>query len=654
MAFFNTTVLLFSFFIFASEFSQAQERPLEAYSSRPDILSLKGKAHSLGRPWETAKRAQLELTALLVNMYPRHSLYFIARDAEFIYDQTKLIFKKFPQRRERIHLINVSMKNRFSPHILKYLEQEGISERALEDGKKIIFIDIGFAGTIPKTIKSLFPQKYHKQMQSHFVLSQNESIPSTKSFLTWFDQMAHHIHQQYMKKDISLYEETTHYTNQSTTFAEIHGHWEAMSPATPNSSSILIGRTPYPSKKTRAQMKMEDLISFSKSEEAKEIYNKRSRIWKNLYDLSKEERLPLFNYLKELVSTGDYRKEALVRDFIELTSLNDIGHHTPSLSIQDVGLQSPKIFFIINNEEILLNTYPQWEYILSNKNKEIENLFQKKDIKTIKKMVREIENMEFLDFLFAKIGQDDKEINQELIKNFITDESLHKKTLPLLASATFHQTKASQMKDLSMEFIDTAAKTQNSKALHLFALYTLPSNAFKTKFIKKFIELSLELNSPSLIQYVSRALQKKDIDTIAEIQDQITKASFQLQTPIPVLENISNALIYTSTKQKSKIVLKKLMETSSQIENKGLIEYITSFTMPFYKNDLPLVRQMIDIALETKNLSILDKLESLAPSLKNEMTKARKEIQWSTRGNGEKKCLRILNNITKSFYTKNR
>ena len=54
-------------------------------------------------------------------------------------------------------------------HVLDYLEQEGISQRTLQAGKKVVFVDTGFSGTIPRTISEQFPLELRGQLVTHLM-----------------------------------------------------------------------------------------------------------------------------------------------------------------------------------------------------------------------------------------------------------------------------------------------------------------------------------------------------------------------------------------------------------------------------------------------------------------------------------------------------
>src|SRR5262245_13609835 len=63
---------------------------VEPYSVRPNILDVAATAHDLLPTWDLTKRASLEAVAFLLEAYPKHDIYFLARDAEVFYDAAVL------------------------------------------------------------------------------------------------------------------------------------------------------------------------------------------------------------------------------------------------------------------------------------------------------------------------------------------------------------------------------------------------------------------------------------------------------------------------------------------------------------------------------------------------------------------------------------
>ena len=524
----KTTASLFFILLFSIKPLIAQNNGKRG-TPRPDILSIKGRHHKHGEKWNNLKRAHIEAIALIVNIYQVHDIYFLARDAEFLYDQAKLILRKSPEKLKKIHLINVSMKNISSKNILPYLNQEGISQKTLEDGKKILFVDTGFLGTIPEGIKTHFPEKYHKQMQSHFIASENPHIPSTRSFLSWIDPNAADLPIQFMSPSVYKYELITHYNLKSHALKSINGRW------------IPISYASHPNQYRKALGYMEDLVSFNKSFRAKNLYNQRSKIWKKLYELSKNDDDLLVDYLKTLSSHRANYKKAIARDFIQLSQINNIGHPTPFLSLRDIGLEKPFVT-PLRNGAFLAETNPQWEKIFLDPEDEIKKLFHAKDIETIKAMADEVYHFEFLRILFKTLGEKNEKMNRELIEYFITNESLNKKTLPFLFNFTFTQKTTSKTNFLLQQSLSKAIEMKDLKALFHFIAYTMQKLPIEDieLFSHQIMEVALELKEPSLLQdlalYVlplikiqnrKGELENKVINTAIELKDPQAKEALK-------------------------------------------------------------------------------------------------------------------------------
>ena len=129
------------------------------YPDGYDILRTTPKQHDLGKFWTKSKDAQRRTLAMLIEMYPDYELYFLERDARLL-GQTGLLMAKIEgdeSLQKRIHFLNVSRANKTHPLLSQYLKQEGISEESLAQGKKFLFIDTGFVGSIPRGIMQRFP-----------------------------------------------------------------------------------------------------------------------------------------------------------------------------------------------------------------------------------------------------------------------------------------------------------------------------------------------------------------------------------------------------------------------------------------------------------------------------------------------------------------
>lgn len=123
--------------------------------------------------------AHLQFVIQLLYLYEDHEIYFLARDAEYLYDLTRLYLYLEGLDSNHIHLINVSRANciKDRSRVKAYLDQEGINESTLAD-KRIVLVDVGHSGSIVDYFKNMFPDQV-KHIKSHFILGKpGVGIPS--------------------------------------------------------------------------------------------------------------------------------------------------------------------------------------------------------------------------------------------------------------------------------------------------------------------------------------------------------------------------------------------------------------------------------------------------------------------------------------------
>ena len=380
----------------------------ENYLSRPDILQLVSESHDMGGEWENLKRAHIEVVAQVLALYPGHEIYFLARDSELLYDQAKILLQDRPDELQRIHLLNISRANMRANGVKNYLNQEGISETSLKQGKRILFVDTGFSGTIPRIIESYFPPQYSIQFSTHLLSSSNSSHPSSRIFLSWLNPEVAKMNPGSMHGSIISYEHMPRYTRRSNHFEQKDGKWQAMSDLNVAGDGTV--------SKEKALQYMESLLHFSQSEEGKELYQKRSQLWRELYNLgqggSKEQ---LIERLKLLLSSDDIRVESIVRDFIETIWRNKVIPKEKRIKLEDVGLEithgsgsQPA-----SNKNALIEKHPEWKTVLEDPETGIKELLHKKDMVTIGKMIDTIHDEEFFTILSKILGENDNKANRQ-------------------------------------------------------------------------------------------------------------------------------------------------------------------------------------------------------------------------------------------------
>lgn len=158
----------------------ADEANLEPYQ-RPDILTLKSKYYDFGGRWESYKIGQLVFIAEILEFYPGYEIYFLARDCEYMFDMARLLTQG-TEEHARIHLLNISRASMADPNLMKYLEQNGVSEKSLQSGRKALFVDTGFRGQVIKAVEGKLSEQARANFKGHMVLSLLPEYPSSYLF----------------------------------------------------------------------------------------------------------------------------------------------------------------------------------------------------------------------------------------------------------------------------------------------------------------------------------------------------------------------------------------------------------------------------------------------------------------------------------------
>jgi len=306
----------------------------EPYSVRPDIGSVRRLSHSEGLPasWSRVKYAQLELVAQTMEMYPDRQVYFLGRDLEWGNDAWTGLNSGSPSERERSHLLNVSQDTKESPHLEKYLASRGLDRRSIHLGKKAVFLDTGYYGSIPQALSEVFTSAAPKQLVTQLMVSGNSDVPSSRSSLFYLDPRAADTKPSLLHSSIRDFEDLPHYTEKAEFYQNLHGNWEAMSPThgDPESSKIY----------------MEDLAGFLDDPKVRAYFATRRKFWRELKQLEIQGDRPaaiatLRRLLAEDPANGQMR--AAVRDFLEIVRLNSDAHLPLIITPGDVGLSPESI-----------------------------------------------------------------------------------------------------------------------------------------------------------------------------------------------------------------------------------------------------------------------------------------------------------------------
>lgn len=195
------------------------------YTARPAIAEIPPKAlapKTAPKDWAKTRQAMLRYLVELLALYPDETIYFLARDGEYLHDLAKALLG---ENTDRVRLLNVSAKNADSPALKAYLEQEGLSKGALAK-RRAILVDTGYSGSnIEKIRKSVGRER----VLGHLILSQNDGLPSGRVFVEA-------ITPKVLKRDITefhdvvyRFEQLPHYTPKSDSFEKVDGKWVPVS-----------------------------------------------------------------------------------------------------------------------------------------------------------------------------------------------------------------------------------------------------------------------------------------------------------------------------------------------------------------------------------------------------------------------------------------
>jgi hypothetical protein len=332
--------------------AQDASRPayFERYDERPRIQDISPVPFDAGPDWEKIKAGQLATLAQLLEIYPKHEIYFLARDAEYIYDLAQLLVTD-PEERKRLHPLNVSRISRESSDLRSYLEQEGISTESLKDGRKILLFDTGFNGTISNTIQQLFPKELRQRIQSHFIVSQAGGIPSTRVFLQELNPASVREEPVGMLKTIEAYEKMPRYTHRATEYAKIDDRWVPVTTVLEPDGLV--------SRETSLRYQ-QDIKASVLNPKTQRQFAQHRRQWnwivRNVHKPELVER-----YLKKLIRISPSAGEAVARDIVDLAPI----FFDVEISLTRLGLPFvPSTFNMMDQWEIA-KLYPEWGEAIS-------------------------------------------------------------------------------------------------------------------------------------------------------------------------------------------------------------------------------------------------------------------------------------------------
>lgn len=354
---------LLSLLLLFSLAAPAQE--IELYSSRPDILTVEAQ-----RPKDSKqnqlRQAHVALVAELFETYPKDThLFFLARDAENLFDIAQLATSNSTEA-QRIHLLNVSRANMNHELLKEYLAQHGISDESIESGKKILFIDTGFAGTIPKVIGRLFKPENAKKLKTHLIVSSNPEHPSSRLFLSHINPLAHQESPSSMHNSIVEYEHMPRFNHRADHFVKTgEGH---IQPA-----SLYIERDVDGKVSKKEALEFMQGLKYYWEKTGKSDFAQYRKVVRYVRNLLVSEAPETISKIKTLVHTDANKTvyESIVRDLIESreNASLPVKYTRMELEMADMdGKDRPKKF-------ILLEQHPEWAQYLEDPVIGIKKLF---------------------------------------------------------------------------------------------------------------------------------------------------------------------------------------------------------------------------------------------------------------------------------------
>jgi hypothetical protein len=330
---------ILSLFFSLSALAQADDRLPE----RPSIFSVRAKASDHGAIWETYKKSQLILIAQLLELYPSDTtLYFLARDAEYLFDLAQLATKGQADF-ARIKILNVSRKNLEDPNLIHYLKQNGLTEQSLRQGRKVILVDTGWQGTIGDYMRTLFAEELAENIKMQLIISRSGEDPSSRAFLFNLNSSLDFSFprtrdRQAAYKEMLSYEYLEKYADRSTHFVQLNEQFYPASRLyvpykieTQNKGLAALVKYAQNSEKkestivskSKATQRRADLKAHWQRTETQEEFKTIRKIIKDIRQVlltGKEESVEkLKNQLKSIKNSDEHGLvQALIRDAYEI------------------------------------------------------------------------------------------------------------------------------------------------------------------------------------------------------------------------------------------------------------------------------------------------------------------------------------------------
>ncbi len=451
----------------------------ESYLDRADILDLPAQHHNLGVSWEHLKAAHFSFVAELLALYSADThFYFMARDAEYLYDVARLITAGTDES-QRIHLLNVSRANMSDPNLKAFLKENGIEDQLIRKGKKAVLVDTGFSGTLSRVIGEQLSETGRPKLKTHLIVSSNPEHPSSRAFLIHLNPSVNSEMVANMHGTIVNYEYMPRSTDRSYQFVFSRGRYHPI-------SKIGEGRGDGTVSKEQSLQYRTDLKFFWQRPETKVRFQfereQLEKVKSHLASATEDSNMWLKAKLDELRDTAAGRLfEAQIRDVIEAQV--NTGFRA-AVTLNDLGLKFQPRANVSKKIE-LIEKFPDWAPILENPEDQIPKLFQQKNWQMIGNLIDADVDIE-INKLISKSLYDSPAVG---IKKDLQILMLEKGNLQMLeefTKNTFTQPHAKDMSDLIRRLIETGGV----KAWRSFAENTF-SNPH-TKDMTDLIQLLIE------------------------------------------------------------------------------------------------------------------------------------------------------------------
>lgn len=540
----------------------------ESYLERPDILDLPAEAVDVDRSWQKMKQAHFSAVAELLALYsPDTEFYFLARDSEHLYDVARLVTENTAAAK-RMHLLNVSRANMIDPNLKDYLKQEGISEETLSAGKKVLFIDTGFSGTIPRVIADNFPKELAAKLKTHLLVSANPAHPSSRAFLIHLNPSINDSSPSNMHGSIISYEHITRYTDRSDRFVLSNGHYHPIS---------MIGKASDGSVSKIASVQiMTDLKAEWQKPETRQKFKAEFEQVNHLKSLLSEPsgngNLELKTELEKNKNTPKGRLlEAHVRDILE--SKMTTGLQTAT-TLANLGLNA--VLSQHSTKNILIQKYPEWSPILENPESKIPELFAEKKWQMIGNLIDANIDIEINGILLQSL-YDAPAVGIKKDLQILMIEKGDAQTLQSMAGHVFARPHTKDMKDLLQLLI----KRADAKTLSYLASFTFSKP--HTSGMKDLLQLLIEkANNDVLISLAKDTFSHPHTEDMKDLlqlviekaNNDVLQALAKFTFPYPHTKDMKDLLQLVIEKANNEVLQSLARSTFSQPHTKDMKDLI--------------------------------------------------------------------------------